>query len=290
MSIADSEHYLEKARTVRNLADKRGKLVQKAIRYLTFRERRAREEEMASIKGTLDQPLWALKDISSQGRADLIKRRNFLEDDLADNGPPTDIGDKTQLYLRVKELRSEIQSCLLTQETMRRNAAGAVDAYNRGENSPQMKAKILEYKNLLRLIEPDNDEKDYTNIELLRPSGLSAETAATFMMNAQIPGNFAMTPLAKSNWPLGDPKVDTPLKQAERQEVAEEMIKDGVAQSHEIEELKAALKEAQERLAAIAQVEAKKEGKKKASQEASARMKKYWADRKAKAGSVALKG
>ena len=40
----------------------------------------------------------------------------------------------------------------------------------------------------------------------------------TFMPGAQIPGNFAMTPLAKENWPLGEPKVDTPLKQAQKRE------------------------------------------------------------------------
>ena len=280
---AEAQEYLKKARTVQNVADKRGRLVQKAIRYLTCRERLAREEEMAHIKGTLDQPAWALKDLSAEGRANLTKRRNFLEDDLTENGPPTDIDGQTKdlLNFRIKELEEQIRDRMPTVEVMRRNPPGAVDMHRRWETSN--KGKILEWKNLKRLLEPANDEKDFTNIELLRPSGLSPETAASFMMRAQIPGNFAMTPLAKANWPLGDPKVDTALKQAERQEVAEQMIVDGAARESEIEELKAALKEAQEKLAAKEIIKIQRARTKQAQRE---RMKKYWADRKAKTRSL----
>ena len=98
---------------------------------------------------------------------------------------------------------------------MRRNPPGAVDMHTKWE--AQNKARIIEWKNLKRALDPENEEKDYTNVEMLRTSGMSPETAASFMMNAQIPGNFGMTALAKSNCPAGMPEngtLYTPMKQA----------------------------------------------------------------------------
>ena len=166
----EAQTYLEKVRQTTNAVNKRGKLIQKATRYLTWKERKNREDEKAWIDKTLSQEPWVLKDMTAEQRGNLIRRKNDLDEQLEQYAPPTDISGETKdaLHKRLKEIEGIIQPCLLSGEVMRRNPAGAVDAYNKGENSPVMKRLIIERKNILRLLEPTNDEKDYCNIELLQ--------------------------------------------------------------------------------------------------------------------------
>ncbi len=133
-----------------------------------------------------------------------------------------------------------------TQEVMDRNPVGAVDMHTKWQD--ENKSRIKTIKNVLRIIEPDNNEKDYTNIERFRTSGMTQDMAASFMMTGQLPGNFAMSPLAKANWPLGDPKIDTPLKTAERIEVADDIIAKGYVPQSQHDELLAELKKLQEQV------------------------------------------
>jgi len=107
---------------------------------------------------------------------------------------------------------------MLPRSTMRRNPAGAVDAFRRGEGSKATKHKIGTWKRAMRAIDPYNTDRDYTNIERFRAEGSNADGTSTFMGDAQIPGKFAMTPAAKANWPLGEPTVTTPLAQAREAE------------------------------------------------------------------------
>lgn len=97
-------------------------------------------------------------------------------------------------------------------EVMRRNPAGAVGAYQRGEASREGKRDILVWKKARRRLRPTETDPDYTNVEVYRPSLAAPGAAApTFMADAQIPGAFAMSPAAKANWPLGAPAVRTAL-------------------------------------------------------------------------------
>ena len=82
-------------------------------------------------------------------------------------------------------------------------------------------------------------------MEMLRPSGITPDMATSMMLDSTIPGHSAMTPLAKANWPLGEPKVDTPLKVAERSEMADDMVAKGYIPQSQYEELKAQLKQLQ---------------------------------------------
>ncbi len=284
----EAQTYLKQVRKTTNATNKRGKLIEKATRYLTWKERKNREDEKSSIDGWLNQPPWMLKDMPGNIRGQLLNRRNDLDEQLAEYSPPMNIdgASKDALYKRLKELNDIIQPCLLAGEVMRRNPAGAVDAYNKGENSPRIKKLIIERKNILTALEPDNDEKDYRSIELLRPAGITPDMAATFMMNAQIPGNFAMTALAKANWPAGMPEhgtVDTPMKQAERNELIVEMVKDKVIEPSEIEDMKAVLKQLQDSNAELrAALEAKDSGKAKVKEKRIAAMAKAREARAAK--------
>mgnify|MGYP001589631919 CR=1 FL=1 len=246
---AEAEHILKRLNQTRNVTNKRGKIIQKETRILPYRERAEREKEKTDLKGFLSQPPWAMKDVSQEGLASLKRRLNRLEDEAEEYYPPTDLSGQTKdaLYKQCEQWKAEWMEGMPTQEVMRRNPAGAVDMHMKWEK--KTKNIIKKWKNGMRILEPENEDKDYTNIERFRPSGLSPETlAASFMANAQIPGNFAMSSLAKANWPLGDPKVDTPLKHAERNEIAEEMITNGFVPVEQFEALKAEIKKMQEQI------------------------------------------
>lgn len=238
---AEPQTILEHAATITNVM-KRDRLVQKATRYLRANERRSKEMEADRIRaqlayngpgsGTADQ------------KRDAARWLYHLENDLEENSPPTDLSGETKdaLYRREKELESYIAEGMLTTEEMRRNPVTAVDRHMRWEKAK--KPAILEWKNIRILLNPDSDEQDLANVERLRPSGLRVDGAPTFMADAQIPGFHAMTPLAKENWPLGEPKIDTPLKQAE---------------DREKEELKARLAELEAQIKALSEKPAKPE-------------------------------
>lgn len=109
-----------------------------------------------------------------------------------------------------------IRPALLPREEMRRNPAGAVGRFLREENSRPVQHAIQQWKRAQLAVEQGNPDPDLANVERFRPEVHVPGQAATFMAGAQIPGQFAMSPAAKENWPLGEPTVDTPLKQSKR--------------------------------------------------------------------------
>lgn len=123
--------------------------------------------------------------------------------------------------LTTQVIEETIRPALLPAAVMRRNPSGAVGAFMRQEMSRPIKQAILTARRGLRALEPDNPDPDYCNMERFRPSGERGDGASTFMADAQIPGNFAMTPLAKAQWPLGEPTVPTALTQVKAAEVAQ---------------------------------------------------------------------
>ena len=122
--------------------------------------------------------------------------------------------------LAAEVLERDIRPALLTREEMRRNPAGAVGRFLKQENSTEVQNAIQQWKRAQLAVEQGNPDPDLANVERFRPEK-AQEGAATFMSGAQIPGNFAMTPQAKENWPLGEPQVNTPLKQAQKREMSE---------------------------------------------------------------------
>lgn len=121
-------------------------------------------------------------------------------------------------------LEHVIKPAMLSHEEMRRTPVGAVDGFLRRENSPAIKDAVMTWKRAMRALEPENTDVDYTNMERFRRSQ-APEGAASFMATAQIPGNFAMTPQAKEQWPLGEPVAETALKQVQRAEIARNAVK-----------------------------------------------------------------
>jgi hypothetical protein len=158
--------------------------------YVTGHSRGAAQQRARQLRRFLDEG--APKAITEPGRANQVKA---LTDQL---------------------VADVIQPALLSRAQMRRNPAGAVGHHLRTEASKPFKQAALQWKRAMRALDPENADPDFTNYERFRAEGEGPNGAATFMVGAQIPGHLAMTPQAKANWPLGDPTVDTALKQAIR--------------------------------------------------------------------------
>ena len=220
----ETETVLKEVANVTNEAVE-GQVVKRATRYYTFNERQTREEELKRIDDQLKAPAFVQGAISAEGRAHLGKRQRDLKRELTKCAPPEVSGEtRDALNVRRKELEEQIKMGMLPIEHMRRNPVGSVDQHRRWEK--KNKNAILEWKNIKRTLERGSDDRDLSNVETLRPSMVQPSSAASFMGDAQIPGAFAMTPVAKERWPLGEPKLDTPLKQAERNEAKKDSFLD----------------------------------------------------------------
>ena len=124
--------------------------------------------------------------------------------------------------LAAEVLERDIRPALLPREEMRRNPAGAVGRFLKEENSPQVQHAIQQWKRAQLAIESGNPDPDLANIERFRPEKIhDTGGVSTFSAGAQIPGNFAMTPLAKENWPLGEPTATTAIGEVKKREMTE---------------------------------------------------------------------
>lgn len=180
------------------------------------------KQEHSRLKSMLSAPAWMAPNIDRKAAG---QRLRAVDKTLKEQAP-RDLGPNRDKVLKLADevLHGTIRPSMLSRAEMRRNPSGAVDAFRRREGSPAVKDAILTWRRALRAADPGNADSDYTNVERYRPEG-GAPGASSFMADAQIPGSFAMTPLARENWPLGEPKVDTALKQAKRVESAETIAK-----------------------------------------------------------------
>jgi hypothetical protein len=237
MSNTEAEVILNKVKATRNKFDNDSGAVTPAFRYLRFNEKRAAEEELSRIDRRLSAPEWVQSGMSDEGRRNLARRSHIIQRQLKEHSPPTNLSGETKdaLDSRRKHLEEKITSGMPPREVMRRNPPGAVD-WNRSWETAN-KDHVLEWKNIKRAQAPDSDARDLANIEVLRPS-MMRPGEATFMADAQIPGHFAYSNVPAENWQqtFGEAKMDTPLKQAERREVEEDVVAKLMA---EIQDLRA---------------------------------------------------
>lgn len=219
MANTETEKILSEAAQTENVRDAKGRWLKKAKRFFTFHEKQDREDQLNRMKRQLNQPQWVNNALSSDTAPQLARGIRTLQDDLEENAPPTDLKGETRdaLARRHKELRAQIREGMLTHEEMRRNPPGAVDRHRRWEKAN--KNRILEYKNISRLLEPESDSKDLASIEIFRPHGRQGQ----YNPNAQITGHFTNHQVPDENWErtFGEPKVQTPLKSAEQREKME---------------------------------------------------------------------
>lgn len=133
-------------------------------------------------------------------------------------------GEKKDLIakLAAEVMEQDIRPALVPREDMRRNPAGSVGRFMRIENAKPTKQAIQQWKRAQLVLEPGNEDPDLANVERFRPERIhDTGGTATFMSDAQIPGNFAFSPAAKANWPAEMPPQGTansPLAQAQKKE------------------------------------------------------------------------
>jgi hypothetical protein len=191
---SEKEKVLTEVKQVRNVRNAKGKLVQRAKRYLTKAEREDRETQVNRMKAQLRQPAWVNDALGGNSPQTLAKGIRAIEDDLEENSPPQlSAPTRDALLKRQRELREKIKDGMLTHEEMRRNPPGAVDRHRRWEK--QNTDRILEYKNVCRALEPDSDAKDLASVEVFRPS-----RPFQYNSNSQIAGHFAYSDVPQENW------------------------------------------------------------------------------------------
>jgi len=180
--------------------------------------RQGYEEEIRRLDAMVGAPAWQGGD-----RAKAARRARELRQ-MIDGQIPKPIRDSKQKddvhRLSEEVLTETVRPALLPLDVMKRNPAGALRAYQRGEGSRGVKRAILAVKRARLALEAEAPDPDGANLESYRPGGYAGYSRT----EAQLPGGFAMTDQAKANWPLGEPTARTAVgevKMRERAHLAE---------------------------------------------------------------------
>ncbi len=146
----------------------------------------------------------------------LVTRRLRQINGELDKYRPPEIGGmvKDALAKHSNKLVEEIREGMPTTEVMDRNPVGAVHAHT--EWSKANKQKVLEWKNIQVVLNPDSDDPDLRNFEKHRPAMNFSGGNTSFMPDGQLGGHLAFSEAAKENFPkdMGN-EVNSALAQAE---------------------------------------------------------------------------
>lgn len=100
-----------------------------------------------------------------------VLRQNLSRDQEAlDRGTPPELSQTQQrkLFAALRQLKEEFTHGMPSVEQMERPTAQNIDAYMHW--SAEHKNRVLAYKTIVRMLQPDNDEPNLTNIERYRPT------------------------------------------------------------------------------------------------------------------------
>jgi len=276
MPSPGTEELLAKVQHVTNEYNTDGEITKPATRFLTMQERLDREKTLKDLDDLLAQPNWVLQRM--QLTADRIHsmraQRKRVQRELVNQAPPTDLSgeEKNRLYALEKQLADKIREGMVPEEEMIRNPPGAVDRNMRWLK--RTKAFQLAWKNIRRVLNPDSEEKDLANVDMLRPKLFIPGTPSVFDPNAQAQGVMSYSHIPDENWETaGLPLVTegSPLAQMERRDEAER-----------VRELEAEVAKLKDQLLSKAEAKAALQKQNKENREKQrARMKEYWAQKKA---------
>lgn len=133
----------------------------------------------------------------------------------------TDPSRAARVHTLTKQVLTEvIVPRLLTRAESDRNPPGAVGYQLRhGEFSAPFKRAANVWKRGMLALDPgaNGGDPDFTNYARYQPQGVRADGVTSYMPGAQVPGHFAMSPLARANWPF-DHEPESPLAQARARE------------------------------------------------------------------------
>lgn len=186
--------------------------------------RPAQIEELEGERENLEAVIHGGRTIDGQlpgyrgaGSGEARRKLRSIEKMLADQAPERLTAvEKDRLYNVEKELRDKITYGMLSKEEMRKAPPTAVDRHRRWEATN--KKDIFRWKNVkVQLSAADGEpassrDRDAANLEQFRPEGVNQGIRTDNF----IQGVHAMSPLAKENWPLGEPKCDTAVAQNKR--------------------------------------------------------------------------
>ena len=175
--------------------------------------RQGYEEEIKRLEGMVGAPAWQGGDRGKAARR-ARELRQMIEGQIP---TPLESKNKDEVHRLSEEVLKEmIQPAMLPLDVMKRNPAGALRAYQRGEGSKGVKRAILAVKRAKLALEAESGDPDTANLEPYRPGGYAGYSR----VDAQIPGGFAMTAQAKENWPLGEPTGRTAVGEVKDRERA----------------------------------------------------------------------
>lgn len=163
---------------------------------LRYHQREELQQEIQDIDNALN-PQNPFKMRTGTDVAEASSRMRRLKKQLVDYSPTEVDGRvKDKLAARAKAIEEEVLNGMPTQEEMRKNPAGMVGRHMRWEK--KFKRKILEWKNIQQMLEPDSNDPDLSNFERLRPSG----EMDRFRGDAQINGLMSYGNIPQEFWDL----------------------------------------------------------------------------------------
>ena len=165
-----------------------------------------REEIKNTIREAEEGLQFAKQEEKGNIRSNIVRSKRQL-----DEGSPEPLTgkEKDTLFALEKKLLNRITTNMPTAEVMRKNNAGAVDWHTKWEK--HNKPLIRMWKNIKIQLNPDNADRDLTNLERYRPAGQMDRMRA----DAQIPGVISFGNVPEENWPFDAPK-NTALAQAQK--------------------------------------------------------------------------
>ena len=178
------------------------------------------QDEASRLNDIVQAPAYVTGVDRGAARRKSLQINSVLEQQIA---KPLQGAEKDRVAKLAHEVMHEvIRPALLPREDMRRNPAGAVGRFLKEENSRPVKQAVQQWKRAMLAVEQGNPDPDLANIERFRPEKIhDTGGVSTFMAGAQIAGNFAMTPQAKENWPLGEPTATTAIGEVKKREMSE---------------------------------------------------------------------
>jgi len=169
-----------------------------------------RFHQREQLKGEITQAEGMLAQAKIEDRGTILAGINRTKRQLDSQSPtPLTPKEKDTLHSLEKRLRTRITTNMPTEEVMRKNPAGAVDWHQKWEKVN--KPLIRMWKNAVIQLNPDNSDRDLSNLERYRPTGQLDRLRS----DAQIPGLMSYSNIPDENWPFAAPE-NTAAKQAER--------------------------------------------------------------------------
>lgn len=176
-----------------------------------------RYSQREQLKAEIAQADQSLSQAKSEDAGTIRASRNKTQKQLDEGSPvPLTGKEKDTLNALEKKLRARITTNMPTEETMRKNPAGAVDHHTKWERAN--KSLIRMWKNVKIQLNPENQDRDLCNIDKYRPSGQTDRMRT----DAQIPGLMSFGTVPQENWDqIFDAPTNTALEQAKRREYEE---------------------------------------------------------------------